>query len=46
MTKFEVCALAAVLMLTGVLTVLTPPDRAGAAGASARPADGLRAGAG
>ena len=33
-TKFEVCALAAVLMLTGVLTVLTPPDRAAAAGAS------------
>ena len=29
MTRFEVCALAAVLMLTGVLTVLTPPDRAG-----------------
>jgi copper transport protein len=36
-TRLEAGALAAVLMLTGVLTVLTPPDRAGAGPSAARP---------
>jgi len=34
-TRLEVCALAAVLMLTGVLTVLSPPARSGTARAPA-----------
>ncbi len=43
-TRLELCALAAVLILTGVLTVLTPPARAAATGPSAGRPPGCAAG--